>query len=227
MKFSLPAMTLTFFTWQASSCAWAEGTRVPNFYADAQLGLITYKSKLAASNDTGTALRYGVGSCAGSEGQLRFNLMIDTASTNFALNDSKLTLAWQDTAIRYQWAWFYVGALFSRLEMTAHIEGADKIDAAGSGFGGTTGFLFDVGKRAQLNLDISSASIAKMTNALEGEVKLGSRLDVDLGSQVELGKKFLFAFGYRMRTMSISFASTSYAELVTSTYAGLRYSLYF
>ena len=91
------------------------GGQEPSFYLDTQFGLMTYNSKLVNSNDTGTALRYGVGSSAGSEGQLRFLLMMDTQTTSFALNDSIVAMSWQDTSIRYQWGFVYLGAVFSRL----------------------------------------------------------------------------------------------------------------
>ncbi len=179
------------------------------------------------SNDTGTALRYGVGTFAGSDGQIGFQLMNDSDTTTFALNSSALSNIWQDTTIRYYMGPFYVGALFTRAEIKAKNQGVDTIDAAGSGMGGGVGLLWPVGRGGSISLDIATASIPKMKNSLPQEIAIGQRLDLDLGASVDITSRLLdFTFGYRTRTLGIK-ADANYTENFYQTYVGLRMSFFF
>ncbi len=93
--------------------AYAQGSgRGPqsDFLFDVQYAFTTSKSKLVGSNDTGTALRYGLSGYAGSNSNLAFLLHFDRDTTNFQLNSSKVDMNWQDTRVRYHLGFFYMGA---------------------------------------------------------------------------------------------------------------------
>lgn len=194
----------------------------PGFSLDLNYGFTTTKSKLVASNDSGTTLGYGIGGYAGSSKNIEFNLGFETDTTPFLLNGSKVVYDWQDTKIRYHLGSFYAGVVFSRLNWAVNNAGVDTVDAAGSGYGGSAGFLTSVGRGGILRIDVTTVSIAAMKNALATEVSVPSRLDIDIGAAVDLWSKWLdFTFGYRMRTLSLK-TDQAYSDTETSTYLGLR-----
>ncbi len=194
----------------------------PSFSFDLNYGLTSSKSKAVASNDSGTALGYSLGGFAGSSKNIEFNLGFETDTTNYLLNDSKIVYDWQDTKLRYHLGSFYAGVVFSRLNWKVNSAGVDVVDAAGSGYGASAGFLTAVGRGGVLRIDVTTVNIAAMKNALTTEVSVPSRLDIDIGAAVDIWGKWLdFTFGYRMRTLSVKTDST-YAESEASTYLGLR-----
>jgi hypothetical protein len=206
----------------------AQSTKItPNLYLDTQFAFATSKSKLIESNDTGTALRYGIGSYAGSDGQIGFHLLYDLQTTAFGLNRSSLSMAWQDTSLRYHLGPFYLGPLFTRLELKCNRAGTDIIDAAGSGYGANVGLLFAVGRDGTLRLDVATAAVSAMKNSLEQDVSISQRLDADLGASIKLTGRLLdLVFGYRVRNLSIK-SDRTYVDSIYQTYSGLRLSLYF
>jgi hypothetical protein len=213
-----------------SGTTYAQGSgRGPqsDFLFDAQYAFTTSKSKLVGSNDTGTALRYGLGGYAGSNSNLAFLLHFDQDATNFQLNSSKVNMSWQDTRVRYHMGFFYLGALFTRLEMTANKEGAELVDAAGSGMGLNTGALLGIGRGGSVYLDLMTATLPTMKNAIDQEISIKQRMDIDIGGSIKLSSKLLdMTFGYRMRNVSVQ-TDASYAETLYTTYAGLRMSFQF
>ncbi|WP_141734831.1 hypothetical protein [Oligoflexus tunisiensis] len=210
--------------------AYAQGSgRGPqsDFFFDAQYAFTTSKSKLVGSNDTGTALRYGLGGYAGTHSNLSFLLHFDRDTTNFLLNSSKVDMNWQDTRVRYHMGFFYLGALFTRLEMTADREGTELVDAAGSGMGLNTGMLFGVGRGGSVYLDVMMATLPNMKNAIDQEIAIKQRLDIDLGGSIKLTSKLLdMTFGYKIRNVSVDTDST-YQEALYTTYTGIRFSFRF
>jgi hypothetical protein len=222
---------LVALLWQWPRHGFAEGSGRGNgqadFLFDVQYAFTTSKSKLVASNDTGTALRYGLGGYAGNNSNLAFLLHFDRDATNFQLNSSKVDMNWQDTRVRYHLGYFYLGALFTRLEMKANSAGTDIIDAAGSGMGLNTGLVFGVGKGGSVYLDLMSATLPSMKNAIDQSIAIKQRLDIDIGASIDLTSKLLdLTFGYKIRNVTVE-TDASYAESLYTTYAGLRMSLYF
>lgn len=198
-----------------------------DFLIDTQFAFTTSKSKLVGSNDTGTALRYGFGGYAGDDSNIAFLVHFDQDVTTFALNSSKIDMNWQDTRIRYHLGFFYLGALFTRLDMKVNSAGTETIDASGSGMGGNTGVLFGVGKSGSMYVDVNSATLSEMKNALDQTVSIKQRLDVDIGASIDLTQKLLdMTFGYKIRNLTVS-ADSSYKEILYTTYAGLRFSFFF
>jgi len=221
--------TLLFLLGGAGTC-YAQGSgRGPqsDFLVDVQYALTTSKSKLVGSNDTGTALRYGLGGYAGSNSNLAFLMHFDRDTTGFLLNDSKMDMSWQDTRIRYHMGYFYLGALFTRLEMTANKEGVDVVDAAGSGMGINAGTLIGIGRGGSVYLDVMTATLPTMKNAIDQEIAITQRMDIDIGGSIDLTSKLLdLTFGYKIRNVTVK-TDAAYAELLSTTYAGLRMSFHF
>ncbi len=194
----------------------------PTFMFDLTYGLTTMKSKLVESNDTGTSLNYSLGGFAGSDQQIEYNIGFEQDAATFQLNDSKIAYDWQDTKLRYHLGMFYAGLVFTRLNMETTRAGEDIIDAAGSGYGGTLGFLTNIGKRGMFRIDVTSVSLPKLKNVIDSEAAVPSRLDIDIGASIDLfGKWSNFNFGYRMRTISIK-ADVSASDTESSTYVGFR-----
>ncbi|MBC7661836.1 MAG: hypothetical protein H7249_19260 [Chitinophagaceae bacterium] len=215
-------LILFVFTLFGTKAHAQDASLYPSFLFDMRYGFITSKSKLVVSNDTGSALGYGVGAFAGQSRNIEFHLGFETDTTPYLLNKSNVSYDWQDTKLRYHYGYFYAGAVFSRLNLKVKSAGADTVDASGSGYGGSTGFLLPLGKASVFRTDISTVSISKMTNALTGTASVPSRLDIDIGASVETGWKWLdFDFGYRMRTLSIK-RDKAYSDTETCTYIGLR-----
>ena len=199
----------------------------PDFFVDTQYAITTTKSKLVASNDMGTALRYGFGTYAGNDLNLSFLLHFDHDVTNFALNSSKIDMNWQDTRIRYHLGIFYFGVLFSRLEMKASQQSGAVIDAAGSGIGGNTGLQFAIGHIGSAYLDIQTASLSTMKNALDQTLSIKQRMDLDVGASIDLTAKLLdLTFGYKIRQLTIQ-TDSAYKEALYATYFGLRFAFFF
>ena len=212
-----------------SGQVYAQGRGGPqaDFLVDAQFAFTSSKSKLVGSNDTGTALRYGLGAYAGSNSNLAFLLHFDRDVTNFQLNDSQVDMNWQDTRVRYHMSYFYLGAVLSRLEMKAERETVEIVDAAGSGMGFNAGTMFTVGRNGSIAFDILSVSVPNMKNSVDQTLAIKSRLDIDIGASIDLTSKLLdMTFGYKTRNLTIV-TDTSYQDILTSTYVGLRMSLYF
>ncbi len=199
----------------------------PTFFVDSTFGLTTYKSKLIVSNDTGTGLSYSIGGHAGENREYGFLVRTDTNRTSFLLNESSITTAWQDTILRYRlWA-FYVGGVFSQLDLKVNSQGTEILDVSGSGYGGNAGFLIPINRIGVFYFDASSVSVGKFRNVLTEEVKSGTRLDLDAGANFDITREFLdLMVGYKQRTTSIQLSSGN-VESYYITYLGFRAALYF
>jgi hypothetical protein len=194
----------------------------PTFMVDVNYGLTTMKSKLVQSNDTGSSLNYSLGGFAGDDRQIEYSVGFESDATTFQLNDSKIAYDWQDTRLRYHLGMVYAGVVFSRLNMEMSRGGVDIIDAAGSGYGGSAGFLTGIGRRGMIRFDVTSVSLPKLKNVVVGEASVPSRLDIDLGVSIDLfGKWSNFNFGYRMRTITVK-ADVSASDTESATYLGFR-----
>lgn len=199
----------------------------PTFYFDLTAGFSTAKSQLILNNDTSTSATYTIGGNAGLEHEYGFYVKNDTNATGFELNQSTTAMAWQDTGVRYRMGFFYLGLVFSLLEMQANREGADLLDAGGSGMGGNVGFIIPLGRPSVLYLDVVSVTMAKSRNTLTQEVTFGARQDVDIGACINITRRLLdFLVGFRQRTLAVT-ADTSGTETLYTTYIGLRMAAFF
>lgn len=233
MKMNLKHKTL----WAANSmilslwCTWSLSVRAstkdlfPDFYFQTQYAFTTAKSKLVVSNDLGSTLSYGLGSFAGSDANLGFKIWFSTDTLSFGLNSSSLAISWQDNVVVYRLGPFFIGPVFSQAELKANKEGSDIIDAVGSGIGAETGVKFAIGKSSALHLLVTSVNINAMKDTSNKSVSIGQRLDIDIGARVDITRELLdFVFGYKTRTMSLSYDSVSYSEAMYFTYVGFDLS---
>jgi hypothetical protein len=66
-----------------------------------------------------------------------------------------------------------------------------------------------------------------MKNAIDQEIAIKQRMDIDIGGSIDLTSKLLdFTFGYKIRNITVD-SDASYAEILSTTYAGLRMSFHF
>lgn len=213
------------FTAGTTPCSAKTKDLFPDFYFDTTYGFTTSKSKLVASNDLGSTFSYGLGSYAGKEAVLGFHLGFSTDTIAYELNTSSITLGWQETAIHYRMGPFYIGPIFGQVDVKSSKEGSDIIDAKGSGIGGTTGLIMSVGRKSAIYLKVSSLSISAMKDTSDQTVSVNSRFDIDIGTSIKISRDlFSLIFGYKQRTMAISYGS-SYNEAMYTTYFGFRTSV--
>ena len=192
-------------------------------YLKTDYGLTTYKSKLLLSNDTGSALSYGIGAYVGDEKHWGIGLKNESSTTKFLLVSSAVKASLQDITISYRWGYMYLGAVISTAGYIVTKDGATLFDASGSGYGGNFGFLIPITRTAIVYLDVTTASISKTIEASQKSVSLGSRTDIDLGASVDITKRvFDFIFGYRQRSHKITFLGAPAAETRTATYIGFQ-----
>ena len=108
-----------------------------------------------------------------------------------------------------------------------NIAGTDTLDVSASGMGGNVGFLVPVGGGGSLYMDFTSVTPSKTVNELTQVTSMGARTDIDLGASIDLTAKLVdLVFGYRQQQYSVT-TDASYAELMLSTYIGLKFSLFF
>lgn len=200
----------------------------PTFSLEATYGLSsTYKSKMVVNNDTGSSISYSLGGSAGDERQFSFFIKTYSNSTDFELNDSSIKTMWRDSIIRYRFYFLYFGAAFSQVEIEANREGTDILDAAGSGICGNVGMQFSMGRAGHFYLDFLSGSMSKVRNALDDEVKIESRSEIDVGMGFDVTKKLIdFIVGYRQNSLTIKITD-SYKETLMTTYLGFRFAGHF
>ncbi|MFW7380827.1 MAG: hypothetical protein ACOH5I_18575 [Oligoflexus sp.] len=199
----------------------------PTFYLDLQYGLSTTKSKLVGSNDTGSSLRYGLGSYAGRDGQFGFRLFGSVEQTRFELNDSLIQSQWQDTMLSYFFGYFYLSVMLSRVEIKVKEQGLDILDAAGSGYGFGGGMHFTVGKSNLIYFDVFQVSVAELKNTLEQKASIPQRMELDLGARIAIWERWLdLNFGFRMQQLGYK-TIANFRDASHATYLGWRFSLYF
>lgn len=200
----------------------------PTFYLDLTFGFTTYKSEMVANNDYSTQSSFTIGGNAGSMREFGFYIKQETNTTAFELNTSSIASSWLDMGLRYRfWGYFYLGIIFSQLEMVSSNQGTDELNAQGKGMGGNTGFIIPFGKDGIFFFDATSASFTSGINSLDQTVTFGTRTDIDLGAAIDITKKaFDFLIGYKQRTFSIT-TNAAYVETIYQTYIGARWASFF
>ncbi len=200
---------------------------VPTAFATVEGGAMTYKSEMVESNDTGYGFAYSVGFYAGAERNLGIIIRNDSTSISFALNDSKVENTWLDSTIRYRMGPFYLGGIISNMTLKVNQAGTELRDSTGSGYGVNAGMQFNLNRNSGMYLDISSVSITEARDVEKRDITVGPRTDADLGMVFHLTRETLdFMLGYRYRTMAVKL-DESYSELVTTTYMGFKFNLFF
>ncbi len=211
--------------------AWAAGDGLmqatPTFYLDLTFGFTTYKSELVQSNDTGTGLTYSLGGYAGQDHQVGFKTEVDSTTTTFALNDSSTTVVWQDSIINYRLSYFYLGVVFSQLDIKLNNAGTDEVDAGATGMGYNAGLLIPIQRVGFFYTDVIGVTPTTSRNALTGDYTAGARMDIDIGTSFDLTRNAVdMMVGYKQRTMAMS-STLSGTETYYCTYIGFRFGAFF
>jgi hypothetical protein len=197
--------------------------RLKTVYLEADYGLSTYKSKLVESNDTGSITSYTIGANIGADKPVAFVIRSDQSAISFLLNESAITSSWRDTIIRYRWGYMYVGGVMGQTTWEVKSAGADLFAGTGSGYGGNFGIMFPIGARNLFTIDATSMTASTFVEKNEQDVKMGARTDINMYGNIGLTRDSLdLIVGYRQRSHSISYLSTSYAEIHTATFFGFQ-----
>jgi hypothetical protein len=192
-------------------------------YLFCDYGLVTYKSKLVESNDTGSELGYGVGARIGEDKRWEVRLRKESSKIAFELNSSAIESSYQDILIGYRWGFVEIGANIATAAMIANAEGEALFDATGSGYGGHFAILMPVARFAIVKIEANTAAISTTIEKEQKDVGLGSRTDIELGANVDITKRYFdFIFGYRQRAHALKYLGSSFAEVRTATYLGLQ-----
>lgn len=221
----------------------------PTAFVDVVGGYSTYKSALLSSNDTSTTLAYGVGMYAGMDRSLGMKLDRSSASFSFALNKSKIVQSWQDLHLIYRFGVTRLGVVITSSAYTitappdADADGkpddtsdpVDYIDVVTNGYGVSGGFSFPLARRALIESDFiyalaapgrqkaaAAGADADTVTASQRESSIGPRLEAGFGGRFYITRKALTAVvGFKYSSFTIKVDTTSKADIMTSTYAGL------
>lgn len=238
IHFHASLTSLLFFNLMASllysPCVIAEGgsdavranTKTLELYGD--FAMSTSKSKALEMNDTGSVSRIQACVHAGDELNLGVSLALETSTFAYELNSSSLTTAFQDIGIYYRFWYFQLGAIVASETVSAKKEDADYLDFSGDAYGALFNILIPFDRGSQMYIKTGYVMGASVEDSFNDSVKMGTRMDIDIGSQVDITKKMVdLIFGYRYRTYSLTIDGTSYSELQTSTYLGFGFGWLF
>jgi hypothetical protein len=190
-------------------------------------GPSTYKSALLESNDTSYTMRYGGTVLAGETKSLEFAIFRDSNTTAFLLNEASMASSWQDTHLRYRWAYGYCGFVLSSASLVAQSAGETEVfDITASGYGVSFGFNMPFAKRGMVALDAAYVVPTKLVEVNQVDVSIGSRMDLDMNISYGLTRQFLsLILGYRTRSLGITL-NEAFAEGISTTYLGLSGSFF-
>jgi hypothetical protein len=220
--------------------------RTPTAYVEASEGYSVYESKMVASNDTGTTLRYGFGVWAGASHSVGMLLERESSAFTFKLNSSSIAVNWQDVAMRCRWGPLYAGALIST---SSWVVKAPPLDATGkptvgatpvefidiqtTGYGLQTGLSLPIGKSGSVFAEVkdvpSGVVLAQEPEAGVAPPKttMGARTEFELGGALALTKSLEATAGFRDRSYQLTVGGTAYKEQLNTTYLGLQANFYF
>ncbi len=197
--------------------------QTPTFYLEGSGSYVTYKSKLVASNDTTTGIRYGLGSSAGVDRSLGMFYSKETVSTPFELTTSTILANESHIFIYYLWYYFRFGISFDNYATDVKKDGEEYLQIRADGYGGNFSFLLPVSKKTIFLMQTNFFTPGAAVDILQNTVTLGPIMDVDIGAVMDLTKDLLdFTVGFRYKTFSISVDGTSNAELISAPYMGMK-----
>ena len=229
-KTSLGAFALAFVSIALESTAFAptawaaEAVNQPTALLAASANYFTYKSKLAASNDTGISQNYTFGIYAGDDRQIGALLRGSMYTAKFALNSSSIAYNSQDFIFNYRMGWVYAGASVGT-STTKFVDATDtQMDAFSTTVGGNFGILVGISRQSTFHLDIQAASALKTKEAEQKTVKVGLRIDADTGVSFTVYKRNLdLLLGMRVSSQTLTANGTGGAELITAPSVGFQF----
>jgi len=196
---------------------------VPAVGAHADVGYFTYKSKLAASNDTGLRYGYGFQIYGGDSRTLGAGMRSSLQTATFALNQNKITEKEQTFVFNYRLGFVYVGAAFGTEQLTFSEAGTDAMDAYANTIGGNLGAMLPFGRGNSVQTDILVLKPTSVKDTQQRAVSLGLKIEADTNLSFALSRKYvdlILGFKYIRHTASVGGAGG--AEAMTIPTVGLR-----
>lgn len=216
----LPLICFSKTGWAAEG---GSGIRTPALSAFAEVGYFTYKSKLAASNDTGLRYGYGFQIYGGDDRNLGAGMRANFLTAAFALNSNKIAEKNQSFVFNYRKGYVYAGAAFGTTQVTFTENGTDAMDAFGNTIGGNLGFLFPFGRGNFVQSDILALKPTSVKDSQQRTVSLGMRLEADTNLSFALSRKYIdLILGFKYVTHTATVSGSGGAETQTIPSAGLR-----
>jgi hypothetical protein len=203
-----------------------ERATYPTFSFEVETGFYTtYKSEAVAFNDVGSTTAYGFATWAGKDRNLGFSLRNETATIAFepaSGTASSVAYTWQDVGVSYRFfEYFYMGAVFSNVDLKIDNQGTVTVDALGSGTGGRIGVMTPLGKGGAFQFEYLTVTTGSVKDVSDPNVAIGARADMNLKTSFKLLNWLQLTAGYRSRTYSVT-ATSEYAEAIQSTYLGFQ-----
>jgi len=208
--------------------AWAAesgtGIRIPAVSVNAEVGYFTYKSKLAASNDTGLRYGYGFQIFGGDDRNLGAGMRSTLLTATFALNENKITEKNQSFIFNYRKGYAYAGAAFGTTQLGFSENGTDAMDAYGNTIGGNAGFLIPFGRGNLIQCDALILKPTSVKDSQQRTVSLGLRTEVDTSMSFALSRKYIdLILGFKYVSHSATVSGNGGAEKQTIPSAGFRF----
>ncbi|MFZ9518871.1 MAG: hypothetical protein ACO3A4_00175 [Silvanigrellaceae bacterium] len=198
--------------------------RIPALSAFAEVGYFTYKSKLAASNDTGLRYSYGFQIFGGDDRNLGAGMRANTMAASFALNSNKVTEKNQSFIFNYRKGFVYAGAAFGTTQVAFTENGTDAMDAFGNTMGGNLGAMIPFGRGNLVQSDVLILKPSSVKDSQQRNVSLGLRIESDTTLSFALSRKFIdlvLGFKYIKHTATVGSAGGTETQTIPS--AGLRF----
>lgn len=202
----------------------SSGIRIPAVSVAAEVGYFTYKSKLAASNDTGLRYGYGFQIYGGDDRNLGAGMRANLLSATFALNQNKVSEKNQTFIFNYRKGYVYAGAAFGTTQIAFTENGTDAMDAYGNTIGGNLGVIVPFGRANLIQSDILFLKPSSVKDTQQRTVNLGLRIEADTNLSFALSRKFIdliLGFKYVSYTATVTGVGGKEAQTIPS--AGLRF----
>jgi|GEM_PF-723537 len=199
------------------------GLRVPSIAAQGDVGYFTYKSKLAASNDTGLRYTYGFQIFGGDDRALGAAMRSSLLSATFALNENKISEKTQTFIFNYRLGYVYAGVAFGTTQMAFTKAGSDAMDAYGNTLGGNVGALVPFGRGNSVQTDLLILKPSGIKDSQQRTVSLGLKLESDTFLTFALSRRYvdlMLGFKYIQHTATVN--GEGGAEKLTIPAVGLR-----
>ncbi|MEN9826107.1 MAG: hypothetical protein RI953_1852 [Pseudomonadota bacterium] len=223
-KLKLCSLTVAML---GSNSAWANGgsgLRIPAISAYAEVGYFTYKSKLAASNDTGLRYNYGFQIFGGNDRNLGAGMRSNMLAATFALNENKITEKNQSFIFNYRKGFVYAGAAFGTAQVAFSENGTDAMDAFGNTIGGNLGAMIPFGRGNLVQSDVLVLKPSNVKDSQQRTVSLGLRIESDTTLSFALSRKFIdLVLGFKYIKHSATVGGAGGTETQTIPSAGLRF----
>ncbi len=197
--------------------ALAENSGNPALDARASAGYFTYKSLYALSNDTGLRYDYQAAIYGGNSRSIGMFMRGNMQSANFALVSKKLDSSALDFIIRMHIGPMYFGPMVGMANFKFTDASGTVFDLNQRHYGGNFGFEADIMRGAVVRLDGLVTNQYDAKEVSNQTIKMGMRMEGDLGFDFKFAKNFGFVVGGKYITYTLESAK----EVITMPYGGL------